>query len=450
MTPPSLFQQENDILEQCEPFLVTGQVTQVVGLIVEALGLRAPVGALCQIDTAEGPAEAEVVGFRDGRMLLIPYKPVRGLEPGARVQVLELKQTVGVCDEMLGRVLSGSGTPIDSGPDLIPTHRLPLFASAPPALSRSKIHEPLSTGIRAIDAFLTCGRGQRLGIFAGSGVGKSVLLGMMCRHTSAPIVIVGLVGERGREVREFIERDLGDEGMARAVIVVATADESPMERVKAAFCATTIAEYFRNQGEDVLLLIDSITRIAFAQREIGLSAGEPPATRGYPPSVFNLFPQLLERSGRGAIGSITAFYTVLVEGDDIADPIADTTRSILDGHIWLSRKLSSRSHYPAIDPLESISRSMIDVVDDSHLKASRSLVQLLSQYQESEDLVSVGAYVRGTNPLLDKALELRPEILEFLQQDRFEKSTFEDTQTWLHGLHQKTLPAQSQRPGGGS
>ncbi|MBI4613008.1 MAG: FliI/YscN family ATPase [Planctomycetes bacterium] len=430
----NLFQPQIDLVEALETVRSEGEVSQVVGLVAECRGLAAPVGAVCRIDARGGARQAEVIGFRDSRAILSPFGGVLGIEAGDRVRLDSFRQEVPVGPGLLGRVLDGWGSPVD-GKGPVPVERwTDLHRGAPPALSRSRITRPLSTGVRSIDGFSTIGRGQRMGIFAGSGVGKSVLLGMIARYTSADVSVIGLVGERGREVREFLERDLGPEGLARSVVVIATGDESPSLRVKAAFTATAIAEYFREQGRDVLLLMDSITRLAFAQRELGLSAGEPPATRGYPPSVFNMFPRLLERAGRNSTGSITGLYTVLVEGDDIADPIADTVRSVLDGHVWLSRRLATRGHWPSVDVLDSVSRVMIDVTDADHQTRAAKLRELLAVYRESEDLITVGAYVRGANPTLDLAVDMKGRIDEFLRQGIAERSTYEETTLWLAGL----------------
>ena len=413
---------------------LSGVVSQVVGLVVECRGIAPAIGAICRIETDSGWQEAEVVGFREERALLSPFGGTLGVRAGGCVEVSRARQRVPVGDGLLGRVVDAWGSPLDGKGTIGPHDHTDIYATPPPAMSRARIDRPMPTGIRTVDGLLTCGMGQRMGVFAGSGVGKSVFLGMIARHTAAEVNVIALVGERGREVREFIERDLGPEGLARSVVVVATSDESPTLRVKAAFTASAIAEYFRDRGADVLLMMDSITRLAFAQREIGLSAGEPPATRGYPPSVFNLFPRLLERAGRSEHGSITGLYTVLVEGDDLADPIADTLRSILDGHIWLDRQLANRGHYPSIDVLESVSRLMIDVSDPDHRRRAHLLRELIATYAQSEDLISVGAYVRGRNPTLDLAVDMKERIDEFLRQEIAEKSTYEETLSWLEGL----------------
>jgi flagellum-specific ATP synthase len=400
-------------------------VSDVVGLTVRVAGLPAPVGTMCNIQLGDGQEmEAQIVGFRDDEAILMPLREPLGIARGNRVTALPAGARVGVGDDLVGRVLDGFGRPIDDGPPLHPVDLYSLYGSAPKALTRTRISEPLATGIRAIDAMLTAGRGQRMGLFAGTGVGKSVLLGMVARHTDADVVVVALIGERGREVNEFIDKDLGPEGRRKAVLVVSTSDESPVLRVRAAFVATAVAEYFRDSGKSVLLLMDSITRVAMAQRQIGLAAGEPPATKGYTPSVFAIFPQLLERAGRTKQGSITGFYNVLVEADDINDPVGDAVRGTLDGHVWLSRSLASQAHYPAISVTDSISRVMVDVVDAEHDKAARVVRRALATWNDIEDLVNIGAYARGTNPLFDTVIETRPAVQAFLQQEMREHVTF--------------------------
>lgn len=394
-----------------------GRVSKVVGLTIEVLGIDAFIGESCEIYVpGRGePVCAEVVGFRGRTSLLMPLGELGGIRPGARVVPRGRSMVVRAGEDLLGRVLDGLGRPLDGAP-LQGEVDVPVQAQPPGPLERPLITEVLPTGVRAIDAFLTCGRGQRMGIFAGSGVGKSVLMGMICRHASADVNVVALVGERGREVREFITTDLGPEGLAKSVVVAATSDQPPLVRLRAAFTATAIAEYFRDQGKDVLLLMDSVTRFAMAQREIGLAVGEPPATRGYTPSVFALLPKLLERTGNSPEGSITGFYTVLVEGDDMQEPVADTTRSILDGHIVLSRDLAARYHYPAIDILQSTSRLMSSVADEEHVRLAGEMRRLLAAYRDSEDLINIGAYIAGSNPLVDRAIEVYPGLTEFLNQ----------------------------------
>ncbi|SHE69732.1 type III secretion system ATPase, FliI/YscN [Desulfofundulus australicus DSM 11792] len=406
----------------------TGQVVRVIGLTVEARGIAARIGEICDIHVpGEAPVVAEVVGFREDVTLLMPLGELRGIYPGCSVVPRGRGLMVAVGDHLLGRVLDGLGRPMDgrelSSPD---QSYVPVDSSPPSPLSRQRIAQVFSTGVRAIDAFLTCGRGQRLGIFAGSGVGKSTLLGMVARYSSADVNVIALVGERGREVRDFIEGDLGPGGLARSVVVAATSDRPALVRVKAAFLASAIAEYFRDRGKDVLLLMDSVTRFAMAQREVGLAIGEPPATRGYTPSVFALLPRLLERSGMGAVGSITAFYTVLVEGDDLNEPITDAVRGILDGHIVLTRELAARNHYPAIDVLQSVSRVMPELVSAEHLARASRLRDLLAAYRQAEDLINIGAYVAGSNPRVDAAVRVYPDLMRFLRQDMHEHSSFEE------------------------
>ena len=398
-----------------------GRVRDLIGLIVEATGLEAEVGEVCTIETGRGrpTVPAEVVGFRAGRTLLMALGDAAGIGPGARVVASGQPFRVEVSDALLGRSLDGLGRPFDGLGPLSPDGRVrtrAAEASPPDPLARPRIHERVTLGVRALDALVPCGRGQRLGIFAGSGVGKSSLLGMIARSTSAQVNVICLVGERGREVREFIERDLGPEGMARSVVVVATSDQPALVRIKAAFTATTIAEHFRDQGADVMLMMDSVTRFAMAQREVGLAIGEPPATRGYTPSVFALLPKLLERSGTAPNGTITALYTVLVDGDDMNEPIADAVRSILDGHIVLSRHLAHAGHYPAIDVLASVSRLVGEVTSRDVRGAGDDVRRLMAAYKEKEDLIAIGAYQPGTDPLTDAAIAARNPIEGFLRQ----------------------------------
>nr|WP_238482435.1 flagellar protein export ATPase FliI [Noviherbaspirillum aridicola] len=425
--------------------LVSGRVTRVAGLVMEAVGLRLAVGAGCTIALPSGSRiEAEVVGFENDRLFLMPQSDVEGVVPGARVFPIEVAPTLPrpgavshprrrpsdrgrhlpVGDELLGRVLDAAGRPLDGLGPLNSVHSAPLSVRAANPLARAPITDKLDVGVRAINSMLTVGRGQRMGLFAGSGVGKSVLLGMMARYTGADVIVVGLIGERGREVKEFIEQILGTAGLARSVVVAAPADTPPLMRLQGAAYTHTIAEYFRDQGKSVLLIMDSLTRYAMAQREIALAIGEPPATKGYPPSVFAKLPALVERAGNGKEGggSITAFYTVLTEGDDQQDPIADSARAILDGHIVLNRALAEAGHYPAIDVEQSISRAMHNITDAGHQKQMRRLKQLYSRYQRNRDLISVGAYSAGTDPVLDEAIALIPRIEAFLQQDIDERS----------------------------
>jgi flagellum-specific ATP synthase len=396
---------------------LVGSVAETVGMTTAVADFPAPVGAVVRVERDAGePTEGEVVGFRDGLTLVYLLAATTGVRRGNRVRLVRTCRTLRVGSALLGRVIDARGRCIDGRPQPLLTDRVRQDRLPPSPVERPRIRTPLATGVHAIDALLTCGRGQRLGIFSGSGVGKSVLLGMMSRYTNADVIVTGLIGERGREVNEFLERDLGPEGMRRSVVVVATSNEPALARVHAASTATAIAEYFRDQGKQVLLLIDSVTRFAMAQREIGLAAGEPPTTRGYPPSMFALLPRLVERAGQSQSGSITAFYTVLVEGDDENEPVADTMRGLLDGHIWLSRKLASRGNYPAIDVLSSISRVMKDIVTPQHQAAAVTIRHLLAAYAEHEDLLSIGAYRRGSNRTVDAAVEMRDAIEGLLRQ----------------------------------
>ncbi|MEH6358784.1 MAG: flagellar protein export ATPase FliI [Pseudomonadales bacterium] len=413
-----LKQLSDRIPEQVEP-VVEGRLTRIVGLTLEAVGCNVALGDHCEIDMSQGRhIEAEVVGFADNRVFLMPLGTVDGVKPGARVRPVKRSKEVPVGYGLLGRVLNGVGEPLDDKGPLQADAKTGLEGKYINPLQRHPIGEPLDVGIRAINSLLTVGRGQRLGLFAGSGVGKSVLLGMMTRFTEADIVVVGLIGERGREVKEFIDHSLGPEGLARAVVVASPADDSPLMRLRSAMLTTSIAEYFRDQGKNVLLLMDSLTRYAQAQRELALAVGEPPATKGYPPSVFAKLPQLVERAGNAAAGqgSITAFYTVLTEGDDQQDPIADASRAILDGHIVLSRRLAESGHYPAIDVEASISRVMPQVVSPEQLQLAQQFRQVYSNYQQSSDLISVGAYSAGSNPDTDFAIQRMPVMRQFLQQ----------------------------------
>jgi flagellum-specific ATP synthase len=394
-----------------------GTVAETVGMTVCVADFPAPIGAVVRIERdADGGCDGEVVGFRGGKTLVYLQSATAGVRRGNRVRLIRTNRTLKVGDALLGRVIDAHGRCIDGRPQPMLSGRARIDRAPPAATERPRIRQPLATGVRAIDALLTCGRGQRLGVFAGSGVGKSVLMGMMSRYTNADVIVTGLIGERGREVNDYLERDLGAEGMQRSVVVVATSNESALTRVQAASTATAVAEYFRDQGKQVLLLMDSVTRFAMAQREIGLAAGEPPATRGYPPSMFALLPRLVERAGQSTKGSITAFYTVLVEGDDENEPVADTVRGLLDGHVWLSRKLAGRGHYPAIDVMSSISRVMKDVTAPQHQAAAITVRQLMAAYAENEDLLSIGAYRRGTNRTVDVAVEMRDAINALLRQ----------------------------------
>lgn len=434
-------------LDSIMPMGITGSVMRTEGFMTSVAGFPAPVGAVVEIERQSGgPIRGEVVGFRDNLTLVYPFEALSGVRRGNRVSLRNTSRFIRVGESLLGRVLDAHGRTADKLPAPALTERVQLDCRPPHAMDRPSIDQPLSTGIRAIDGLLTCGRGQRMGIFSGSGVGKSVTLGMMARYTSADVIVVGLIGERGREVNEFLERDLGPEGIARSVVVVATSDEPALVRVQAALTATAVAEYFRDQGRDVLLLMDSVTRFAMAQREIGLAAGEPPTTRGYPPSVFALLPKLVERAGRSARGSITAFYSVLVEGDDTNEPVSDTVRGLLDGHTVLSRKIAARGHYPAIDVLESISRLMPAITAPPQLDSALKVRELLAAYREHEDLISIGAYRPGANPVVDQAIAMREDINRFLQQKVSEQSSVASAQADLVRLAAKAAVAGKKVP----
>lgn len=427
---------------------INGRVVQVVGLVAESQGPDVRVGDLCHICFRDGSHEldAEVVGFREDRVLLMPLGDLQEVGPGCDVVSTDHPLEVAVGDALLGRVLDGLGRPIDDKGPIVASDFYPLYASPPHPLKRKMVDTPLSVGVRVVDGMLTLGKGQRIGIFAGSGVGKSTLLGMMARYTTADVNVISLVGERGREVREFIERDLGPEGLARSVVVIATSDQPSLIRLKSAMTATAIAEYFRDQGKDVLLMMDTVTRVARAQREIGLAIGEPPATRGYTPSVFEMLPRLLERAGAGERGSITGIYTVLVEGDDMNEPVADTVRGILDGHIVLSRRIAARNFYPSVSVLESVSRVMPTIVSPEHLDAAGRVRDLLATYAESEDLINIGAYKAGANAQVDWALEHLGSVREFLSQRVADPSSFEETGRRLLALAPRPTLSQSPRP----
>ena len=447
-----------DAVHEARPWLPRGRLTRVAGLVLEAVGIKLPVGSSCHVILPSGySVEAEVVGFNGERLFLMPVAEVFGLEPGAHVvayedltnriprygferppvrRIEDRGRQVAVGPGLLGRVLDGLGRPLDRLGPLRTESHVPLFSRPFNPLDRVPITEVLDVGVRAINAMLTVGRGQRLGLFAGSGIGKSVLLGMMARYTTADVVVVGLIGERGREVKDFIENILGEDGRRRSVVVAAPADTPPLLRLHGAAYATAIAEYFRDQGANVLLIMDSLTRYAMAQREIALAVGEPPATKGYPPSVFAKLPSLVERAGTGRAGSgsITAFYTVLSEGDDQQDPIADSARAILDGHFVLSRQLAEAGHYPAIDIEQSISRVMTDIIQPAEYEYVRRFKQLYSRYQRSRDLINVGAYVRGSDPLLDEAIVRMPVFEAFLQQGMFERESYEGARMKLASI----------------
>lgn len=427
--------------------IVSGQLTRMVGLTLEAVGCKVKVGDRCWVQQQDGQIEAEVVGFDRDKFFLMPVETVQGLEPGARVTPILDGGHIPVGDCLLGRVINGAGVPLDDKGDIISQDSLNTSGKVINPMHRAPIREPMDVGIRAINAILTVGRGQRMGLFAGSGVGKSMLLGMMTRFTKADVCVVALVGERGREVQEFIQDILGEEGLKRAVVIASPADDSPIMRMRAATLATSISEHFRDKGQEVLLLMDSLTRYGQAQREIALSIGEPPATKGYPPSVFAKIPKLVERTGNGPPGggSITAFYTVLTEGDDLQDPIADAARAILDGHIVLSRALAEEGQYPAIDIEASISRAMPSIIEPSMLKAAQNFKHLYSVYQQNRDLISVGAYTPGSNAELDLAVRLFPIMKAFLGQDLTESISLKESQEGLKLIINETLVVPPQQ-----
>lgn len=423
-----------EAVQNCQSMKLIGKVTQVIGLVIESQGPTVSLGELCYIKSHFPdvlPIPAEVVGFREGYVMLMPVGEMQGIGPGCEVVSAQKTLNVKVGPELLGRVLDGLGNPMDDKGPLLCKTEYPLQADPPPPLTRPRIKDNLYVGVRAIDGFITMGEGQRIGIMAGSGVGKSTLLSMIARNTEADISVIALVGERGREVRDFIERDLGEEGMKRSVVVVATSDQPALVRIKGAMTATAIAEYFRDQGHKVVLMMDSVTRFAMAQREVGLTIGEPPATRGYTPSVFALLPRLLERAGTSEKGSITGIYTVLVDGDDMNEPIADAVRSILDGHIVLSRKIAAQNHFPAIDIMPSVSRVMNEVVSPEHLKAAQQMRQLMAVYRDAEDLIHIGAYVKGSSAKIDEAVQKIDAINAFLCQGIFEVDSYADTEKKL-------------------
>jgi len=414
-------------LREHEPIKYWGRVGQIIGLTIESEGPRGNVGELCYLITNAGRIKAEIVGFRGQHTILMPLGEIRNVGPGCRVVASGDVFKIGVGPGLVGRVLDGLGKPMDGKGPVEFTEWFPVTAEARNPLERKRIQEVLPLGIKAIDGLLTCGKGQRLGIFAGSGVGKSILLGMMARNTTADINVIALIGERGREVREFIEKDLGPEGLKRSVVVAATSDQPALVRLKGALVATTIAEYFRDQGRDVLLMMDSVTRFAMAQREVGLAVGEPPATRGYTPSVFALLPKLLERAGTSKRGTITGLYTVLVDGDDLNEPITDAVRGTLDGHIVLSRDLAAQNHYPAIDVLNSVSRVMMDIITPEHQAKAARFRSVLATYREARDLIEIGAYKTGSNPKIDEAINLIEGCQAFLRQDIHECYGFKET-----------------------
>lgn len=427
-------------ISEIDTIRVFGKVTQILGLIIEGHGPASSVGELCDIYTKWGKesVEAEVVGFKGERIQLMPLGETRGFSPGSKIVAKRHKAQVKVGNSLLGRVLDGFGNPIDNKGDIVEKLSYPIYSDPLNPMDRRRIEKPLDLGIKAINGVLTCGQGQRLGIFAGSGVGKSVLLGMIARNTNADVNVIALIGERGREVKEFIEKDLKAEGLARSVVVVATSDQPPLVRIRGAYIATAIAEYFRDCGKKVVLMMDSVTRFAISHRDVGLAVGEPPTTKGYTPSVFSALPKLLERAGTCyGEGSITGLYTVLVEEDDMNDPIADAVRSILDGHIVLSRELASQNHFPAIDILHSISRTMIDVVGTEHINHTRRLREVLAIYKKAEDLINIGAYKKGNNPRIDYAIQMIDRINSFLRQGIDEKVDFENSVKGLGELFEE-------------
>ncbi len=418
---------------------VCGRVSQVIGLVVESVGPGIPVGSVCEIEVFRGKCTvlAEVVGFREGRSLLMPLGEMRGIEPGSIIRFVGGKASVPVSSSLLGRVINGLGEPVDGkGPLAIQRH-YPLYAEPLNPMTRERIEQPIDVGVRSVNGLLTLAKGQRIGILSGSGIGKSTLLGMVARHTAADVSVIALIGERGRELKDFIERDLGPEGLARSVVVVATSDQPPLVRMRGAYLATAISEFFRDQGRDVILMMDSVTRFAMSSREVGLAIGEPPTSRGYTPSVFSQLPKLLERAGTCQDkGSITGIYTVLVEGDDLNEPIADAVRSIVDGHIILSRELANHGHYPAIDILGSISRCMVDVVEGEQLDLARRFVDVLSTYRRAEDLINIGAYVAGSNAKIDYAIKMIDSLNTFQRQPVHEKVSMGETFSLLKNLFQ--------------
>ncbi len=431
----------SSLIDRTDTIKLHGKISDVIGCVVVSNGPSVVLGEICEIIDKSGKevCKAEVVGFKEGKILSIAVGEVHNLSPLCEIVATGKSFRVGVGPNLLGRVLDGLGNPIDGKGEIEVTSYRDSHREPPNPLERKRINEALQTGVRTIDGLLTCGKGQRVGIFAGSGVGKSVLLGMIARNTNADVNVIVLVGERGREVREFIEKDLGEEGLKRSVIVVATSDKPALLRIKAAFIGTTIAEYFRDLGRDVVLMMDSVTRFAMAQREIGLTIGEPPTTKGYTPSVFALLPKLLERAGTSSVGSITGFYTTLVDGDDMTEPIADAVRSILDGHIVLSRKIANKGQFPAIDPLQSVSRVMPDIVTNDHLQRAMSFNEILSTYNEAEDLINIGAYVRGSNLQIDHALSKINSLRSFLKQHFKDEAKYEDTINRLNNIIEQPL-----------
>lgn len=436
-----ILEKYSKVIDYAEPIKLNGKITDVIGFVIVSIGPNVSLGEICSIIDRSGKAicESEVVGFKDGKVLSIALGEIHNISPSCQILSTGKSFSVRVGDKLLGRVIDGFGDPIDDKGELEFSSIRNSYREPPNPLSRKRIETPLQTGVRAIDGLLTVGKGQRIGIFSGSGVGKSVMLGMIARNTNADVSVIVLVGERGREVKEFIEKDLGEEGLKKSVIIVATSDKPSLARIKAAYIGTTIAEYFRDLGKDVVLMMDSVTRFAHAQREVGITIGEPPTTKGYTPSVFTVLPKLLERAGTSSQGTITGFYTVLVDGDDMTDPIADSVRSILDGHIVLSRKIANKGQFPAIDPLQSVSRVMPDIVPQDHRSRAMEFNEILSSYNEAEDLINIGAYVKGSNPQIDHALNNIQNLRSFLKQDMMEKADYNDTIVKLEKLIEKPL-----------
>ena len=428
-----------NVLNTCSPVQCRGMVTKVSELMVESRGPSVSVGDICWINSRKNDKKkiAQVVGIKEENIILMPFEDTNGIGIGCQVESSSQALTIGVGKDLLGRVIDGFGNPIDGKGPINTPGKVEIYRDPPNPLSRQRITSPIQTGVRAIDSLISCGEGQRMGIFAGSGVGKSVLLGMIARNSSADINVIALIGERGREVKEFIERDLGEEGLRRSVVVVVTSDQAAVLRIRGAQVATTISEYFRDLGNRVILMMDSVTRVAMAQREIGLAIGEPPTTKGYTPSMYAILPKLLERSGMSDKGSITGFYTTLVEGDDMNDPVADTVRSILDGHLVLSRKLAAKNQYPAIDVLQSVSRLMSDIADEKHKQNAARVRDVLATYSDSEDLINIGAYVRGSNPRIDFSLDHINKVQSHLGQKINEKVSYGNSLQSLHSLFQK-------------
>lgn len=429
------------LISRTELLKINGKVSDVIGLVIVSIGPNVALGEVCTIVDKNGQevCKSEVVGFKEGKVLSIALGEVHKISPACEIIATGKTFSIGVGKELLGRVIDGLGNPLDGKGEIFCSSLRSIHNTPPNPLDRKRIASPLQTGIRSIDGLLTMGRGQRMGIFAGSGVGKSVTLGMIARNTDADVNVICLIGERGREVREFIEKDLGEEGLKRSVVIAATSDKSALVRLKGAFIGTTIAEYFRDLGMDVVLMMDSVTRFAMAQREIGLTIGEPPTTKGYTPSVFALLPKLLERAGNLDNGSITGLYTVLVDGDDMNEPIADAVRSILDGHIVLSRKLANRGQYPAVDPLQSVSRVMPDIVSSDHFERAIAFNEILTTYKEAEDLINIGAYVKGSNPQIDHALSNINHLRSFLKQDISETAIYAESVSRLEQIIEKPL-----------